>query len=100
MNVATFLAKADALQAKGAMALLSSDMNLLKSEGQAAGLAYHNRLAAERAAGHPSSCPPQGTRVSSDDLLAHLRTYPANARPKVSMKQAMADFFIKKYPCR
>jgi hypothetical protein len=100
MNVATFLAKADALKAKGALALFSSDIGVLKAEGQAAGQAYKARLDKERAAGRPSSCPPKGTKVSSDDVLAHLRTYPANARPKVTMKQAMADFFIKKYPCR
>ncbi|MBS3927715.1 MAG: hypothetical protein KGZ65_03900 [Sphingomonadales bacterium] len=100
MNVATFLAKADALKAKGAMALFSSDVNLLKAEGTAAGEAYRARLAKERAAGRPSSCPPQGVKVNSNDVLAHLRAYPTSARPKVSMKQAMADFFIKKYPCR
>lgn len=100
MNVATFLAKADALKAKGPMALFSSDVGLLKAEGTAAGEAYRARLAKERAAGRPSSCPPQGVKVNSDDVLAHLRTYPASTRPRVSMKQAMADFFIKKYPCR
>ncbi|MBA4161006.1 MAG: hypothetical protein C0515_02735 [Novosphingobium sp.] len=100
MNVATFLAKADALKAKGAMALFSSDINVLKAEGTAAGEAYRARLAKERATGRPSSCPPKGANVNSSDLLNHLRGYPAAAKPKVSMKQAMADFFIKKYPCR
>ncbi|MBX9645300.1 MAG: hypothetical protein K2W91_14525 [Novosphingobium sp.] len=100
MNVATFLAKADALKAKGAMALFSSDINVLKAEGTAAGEAYRARLAKERATGRPSSCPPKGAKVNSSDLLNHLRGYPAAAKPKVSMKQAMADFFIKKYPCR
>lgn len=100
MNVATFLAKADALKAKGAMALFSSDVNVLKTEGTAAGEAYRVRLEKERANGRPSSCPPKGVKVGSNDVLAHLRTYPANARPKISMKQAIADYFIKKYPCR
>jgi len=100
MNVATFLAKADALEAKGPMALFSSDIGVLKAEGQAAGEAYRNRLSAERAAGRPSSCPPKGTKVNSDELLAFLRTYPATVRPKVPMKQAIGDYFIKKYPCR
>lgn len=100
MNVGTFLAKADALKAKGAMAMFSSDIEVLKTEGKAAGEAYRTRLAKERAAGRPSSCPPKGANVNSNDLLNHLRGYPAAAKPKVSMKQAMADFFIKKYPCR
>ncbi|MEQ1494578.1 MAG: hypothetical protein ABL912_02310 [Novosphingobium sp.] len=99
MSVAAFLGKADALKAKGPMALFSSDIGVLKSEGQAAGEAYRARLQNERAAGKPSSCPPKGTKVNSDKLLDHLRTYPAPTRPKVSMKQAMADYFIKTYPC-
>jgi cytochrome c553 len=99
MNVATFLAKADALRAKGPAALFSSDVGLLRAEGTAAGEAYRARLARERAAGKPSSCPPKGTKVGQNELLAHLRAYPAGTRPSVTMKQAMADYFIKKYPC-
>ena len=99
MNVVAFLGKADALKAKGAMALFSSDVEVLKSEGKAAGEAYKARLIKERAAGHPSSCPPKGAGIDSDELLGFLRSYPANVRPRVSMKQAMAEFFIKKYPC-
>ena len=100
MSVAQFLSKADALKAKGAMALFSPDIKVLKAEGQAAGEAYRSRLVAERAAGKPSSCPPKGATVSSDQVLSHLRTYPAPARPRVTMRTAMADFFIKTYPCR
>lgn len=100
MSVATFLAKADALKAKGPAALFSSDMGVLKSEGKAAGENYRLRLQREKAAGRPSSCPPPGVKVNSDDLLAFLRTYPVAARPRVSMNQAMADYFIRKYPCR
>ncbi|HOB15393.1 MAG TPA: hypothetical protein PK680_08260 [Novosphingobium sp.] len=100
MNVATFLAKADALKAKGAAALFSPDIKLLQAEGNAAGEHYKARLKAERAAGKPSSCPPQGARINSDQLLAFLRTYPEAARPRVSMKQAMADYFIRHFPCR
>lgn len=99
MSVATFLTKADALRAKGPLALLSSDMNLLKTEGTAAGQAYRAQLAQERTQGRPSSCPPQGTRISSDQLLAHLRAYPAPARPRTTMRTAMADYFIKTFPC-
>jgi hypothetical protein len=100
MSVAVFLAKADALKAKGAGAMFSPDIGVLRKEGTAAGEHYRNRLQAERAAGKPSSCPPQGARIGSDKLLAHLRTYPEARRPRVSMKQAFADYFIKTYPCR
>ena len=90
MTVATFLGKADALKAKGAAALFSSDIKVLRAEGEAAGGAYKARLTHEKAAGRPSSCPPKGARVNSDQLLAFLRTYPEAVRPRVSMKQAMA----------
>ncbi|MFN3515542.1 MAG: hypothetical protein ACK4YM_00075 [Novosphingobium sp.] len=100
MSATTFLAKADALKAKGIGALGSPDLKLLRAEGQAAGEAYRQRLQAERAQGRPSSCPPKGTQVSSDKLLAHLRTYPEPVRARTSMKQAMADYFIRNYPCR
>ena len=99
MNVATFLAKADALRAKGPGAFFSSDYKLLKSEGEAAGADYRARLNAERAAGRPSSCPPKGAKVNSDKLLAFLRTYPEAHRPHTSMKQAMSAFFVRTYPC-
>lgn len=100
MSVATFLAKADALKAQGMTAMFSGDVGLLRSEGRAAGERYKARLESERAAGHPSSCPPKGVKVRSDDLLAFLRTYPAAVRPRTSMNQAMADYFIRTYPCR
>jgi len=99
MSVATFLAKADSLRAKGPFALMSSDYKLLKAEGTAAGEAYGARLRQERAAGRPSSCPPQGTRPTSNQVLAHLRTYPVAARPATTMRAAMADYFIPTYPC-
>ena len=100
MSVATFLTKADALKAKGPMALFSSDMSLLKNEGMAAGAAYKSRLGQERAAGRPSSCPPAGVKVDSDKLISFLRSYPEPARPRTSMKMAIADYFTRTYPCR
>ncbi len=100
MSVATFLTKADALKAKGAMALFSDDMSLLKQEGTAAGEHYRARLQKERAAGQPSSCPPKGAKVNSDDLLNFLRKYPAGSRSGITMKTAIAEFMIAKYPCK
>ena len=100
MSVAVFLAKADALKAKGPLALFSSDLPLLKAEGKAGGDAYRARLIRERAEGKPSSCPPEGAKIDSDELLAFLRTYPAKARPRLTIRQGVADYFIKKFPCR
>ena len=100
MSVAAFLAKADALKAKGAMALFSPDIKLLRAEGQAAGMAYKARLDAERKAGTPSSCPPKGTRPGQGEVMAHLRSYPTEHRGHITMKTAIADYFVKRYPCR
>lgn len=100
MSVATFLAKADALKAKGLMALFSSDMKVLQQEGQAAGMAYKAQLDAERAQGRPSSCPPKDVKISSDQVLNHLRTYPAAQRPAVTMRAAIGDMFKRTWPCR
>lgn len=100
MSVAAFLAKADALKAKGPMALFSSDIAVLKAEGQAAGTAYKAQLDAERKAGHPGSCPPKGTRIAGDDLMAQMRAYPSAARSKITVKTAMVDMFRAKFPCK
>ena len=100
MSVETFVGKVDALKAKGAMALFSSDVGALRSEGRAAGVAYTARLNSERAAGRPSSCPPQGVKVNSDRLIAFLRTYPAATRARIPMRTAIGDYFIHTWPCR
>jgi hypothetical protein len=100
MSVAAFLAKVDGLMAKGPLALFSSDIGVLKSEATAAGVAYHNRLTAERAQGKPSSCPPRGARPSQGAWLRHLRAYPAALRPQTDMHQAMVDYYQRNWPCR
>jgi hypothetical protein len=100
MNVATFLAKADALKAKGLGAIGSPDIKLLYGEANAAGKTYRAALAADKKAGRtPHSCPPKKAALNSDQLLAHLRTYPAAVRPKTTITTAMFDVMKKRYPC-
>ena len=100
MSLAVFIPKAEALQAQGPMALLSPDLEVLKAEGKAAGEAYRARLIKERSAGRPSSCPPDSAQIVPEELLAFMKKYPASARPRISVKQGVADYFIRKYPCR
>jgi len=50
MSVATFLAKADALKAKGILAVGSSEIGLLQAEAKASGANYRNRPNADSAA--------------------------------------------------
>lgn len=100
MNISTFLAKADALKAKGILALGSSDIQLLQSEAKAAGAAYRKQIKMDLAQKRtPHSCPPAKATLKSDEFLAHLRTYPASARSGISVAAATADFMKKRYPC-
>ena len=101
MDVATFLVKADALQKKGVMALMSSDYKLLKSEIETNGAALRaERLAAERARRKPAYCPPAKQSLTSGEILAAFRSIPAAQRPRVQVKDALRALMARKYPCR
>ena len=99
MNLALFVAKAESLQAQGPLALFSPDLEVLKAEGKAAGESYRARLIAERKTGRPSSCPPENAQIVPEELVAFLKKYPASVRPRVTIRQGVADYFIRKYPC-
>jgi hypothetical protein len=101
MDVATFLAKADALQKKGMLALMSSDYKLLKSEIEANALALRKeRLAAEAAHRKGAYCPPAKQALNSNEILAAFRTIPAAQRPRIQVKDALRALLARKYPCR
>ncbi len=103
MSVAEFLAKTDALKAKGIMAMASPDIGLLRDDIASASDAYRAGLAAETAAGRkPSSCPPpKGTaKITSDDIIAAFRAIPAPRRARTSTKTAFAAFMKQRYPCK
>ena len=101
MDVATFLAKADALKAKGMMALFSSDYKTLKAEIVANSQILRNeRLAAERAHRRPAYCPPAKSGLDSDEILASFRTVPAAQRARTPVKDALRALLARKYPCR
>ena len=99
MSVAAFMAKAEALQAKGAMAFFSSDISLLKAEVTGSAQAFRRQLKAEAANGKPSACPPEHAALTSDDILVHMRGYPVAARPRIPVSEAVADLFRKRFPC-
>lgn len=99
MSVAAFLAKADALQKKGPLALLSGDIGKLKAEIQKSGKALRAEEAAARKAGlQPALCMPKEASVSSNEVLAHFRTIPP-AQRNMSVKTAFAGLIARKYPC-
>lgn len=100
MNVATFLAKAEALQKKGPMALLSKDIGVLKREVVGSGkLLKAEREAATKAGRTPAYCPPPKASFNSNELLAHLRAIPPQQRG-MSIKDAFSGMMRKKYSCR
>jgi hypothetical protein len=100
MSISTFLAKADALEKIGVGALRSPDFRLLYREADAAGKSYRATIAADkRAKRTPHSCPPKNASVNSDQLIAHLRTYPEAVRPKTTITTAMFDVMKKRHPC-
>jgi hypothetical protein len=101
MDVATFLAKADAVQKKGMLALMSSDYKLLKGEIEVQAAALRaERLAAERARRKAAYCPPAKQSLSSSEILAAFRTIPAAQRPRIQVRDALRALMARKYPCR
>ncbi|WP_294256721.1 hypothetical protein [uncultured Sphingomonas sp.] len=102
MSVADFVAKVSALKAKGAMAMFSSDIGVLKQEIEGASTAYRGDLAAEAAAGKkPSSCPPPKgqAKMSSNDLIAAFEKIPP-AQRGISVKAAFAAMMQQRFPCK
>lgn len=99
MSVATFLAKVDALKAKGVMAAFSSDVGLLKAEVTGSSDAFRRQLKVEAASGKPSACPPERTSLGSDVLIAHMQSYPVAARSHIRVSEAVSDFLRKRFPC-
>ena len=99
MPVSEFLAKADRLEKKGPMALLSSDFGKLKAEITNSGKQLRAEQGAARKAGRaPATCLPEKASVTSAELLAHFRAIPSSGR-NVPVKVAFADLVRKKYPC-
>ena len=102
MTVAQFLARAKALQARGALGLLSPDAELLKHEVASIRAAYTADLRAARAAGKtPHSCPPETgkPRLTPKQMLAELEKIPPTKR-SMSMKAAVYAYMKRTYPCR
>ena len=99
MPVSQFLAKAEALQKKGAMALFSSDIGLLKKEIQNSAKQLRAEQNAARKAGRKTeTCLPEKASMNSNEILAHFRSIPPQQR-SMPVKTAFAGLMRKKYPC-
>lgn len=94
MTAAEFLAKADALKAKGMMAMFSSDLGLIKTE-------FNDDAKAWRAQAHrPNACPPEKISLNSDAILALVAAVPPQQRTTTSARAAIIEGLNRKYPCR
>jgi hypothetical protein len=101
MDVATFVAKADALEKKGMMALFSSDYKMLKGEIESAAVQLRTeRLAAQKANRPVAFCPKEkSAQLNVKELLGHFRAIPAAQRPRTQVKDGLRSLFARKYPC-
>jgi len=94
MSAADFLAKADALKAKGMLAIFSSDLGLLKTEFLNAGKVW-------RAQAHkPNACPPPGPLPADSDMIyGMVAAVPPAQRATTSATDAIVAGLNRKYPC-
>lgn len=101
MPLNQFLSKATALEKKGAMALFSSDMGLLKKEmAEAAKQLRAERLADQKAGRKPAYCPPEKQGgLGVEEILGHLRSIPEAQRAKMTSKDGFRSLLARKYPC-
>lgn len=103
MTVAEFLARAEALKAKGMMAMMSSDLPVIRGEMQAATSSYRADVDAARAKGRTDlGCPPPKgqAKISSDTIMADLAAIPKAAQAKMTVKAGLYAAMAKRYPCR
>ena len=102
MPVETFLQKAESLQGRGVMALVSSDYRLLRTEMQTATEALRaERVAAQRAGRQPAYCPPQdGGSLTPADILGHFRTIPRAQRARMEVRDGLRTLLARRFPCR
>lgn len=99
MPLNDFLKRATALEKKGPLALLSSDIGVLKRElEKSEAQLLIEQAAASKAGRKDATCFPDSSNISSNELLRDFRSIPV-ARRNISVKAAFKGFLQKKYPC-
>lgn len=102
MPVSTFLDKADRLQKRGPLALMSSDLKLLMNQvkADAAQLRAENKTA-EAAGRRKAYCTPaEGVKLGNRDILAAMNAVPPQQRATTQTKDALRAYFARRFPCR
>lgn len=100
MPASDFLRRADALRARGPIALFSPDLKRLQKAAEDAGDELHNEHAAQVAAGRRSDyCSPVSKYLGPRELLEGLHAIPPAQLRQMDIKQAMHAIFQRNYPC-
>lgn len=101
MSVSTFLAKAEALKRKGALALFSGDLKLLTKQVKAdAAQIRAERLAAEAAGRRGAFCPlAAGVKLTDNDVLEAMQAVPPALRASTDTRVALRAYLAKRHPC-
>jgi hypothetical protein len=101
MNAQEFFKRAQALKAKGAMALLSRDLKPMIREVKSAGMkARATRLAAVAAGRSPRYCPPKGSqRLGTEEFMRGMEAIPLAERMEIDLTEAITRMLVRKYPC-
>jgi hypothetical protein len=105
LTVADVLAKSDALQTKGMLAIFSSDLGLIKAEAKRDIDAFAAAMQAAHREHRPlPACPPQDVNgwkfnFNTDEVLKFYRSIPPRQRAMSSI-QGFFEYMTVKYPCR
>ena len=97
MTVAEFLTTARDIP-QNPTALLRSDTRRLLGEFRGAMTTVRQEQAAARAAGRPSTCVPEGVRLSPSEILGRFNAIPTQRR-SISVTQAVREWMAERYPC-
>lgn len=103
MSLAEFLAKADALKAKGMLAMMSPDLPVVRNEMKAASDSWRAAVDAARAKGRTDmGCPPPKgqAKVTSDMLMADFAAIAPARRAKMTVRDAFTEVMKRRYPCK
>jgi hypothetical protein len=103
MTVADFLGRAEALKARGMMAMFSGgEIKALKAEVQGAANTYRVDARKALARGDTSlGCPPAkgSAKLAADELLKSLRAIPVERQKSISVKTGFYELMKSRYPC-
>jgi hypothetical protein len=101
MPVDVFLAKTEALQAKGFAAMFSGDLKLLTNtiEADAAAL-KSERQAAQAAHRTPSYCAPGPVQMGQQEIIDVMRSVSTADRHRTDTRDALRMHLAQRFPCR